>query len=290
MATKLEGTFCLEGMFEGPWRREDDLPVSRWGRETASHGISFHAEVSSGTFSIVPSPGYFGVPQSLDLKTQLEEALNNFLDILPAEDAEASFSTIRSVEYQPGKEIQTVYAIGPSRRIQAQQRSLDATTTAPPKELTGKALGIRAAIALACVAVIIAGTMPFVPYKRLLSRMKSNMVPVKSKDVTVELGHFDGVLKLRDIKISKGVVTVTLDFSACPDTSDESLSKVWKESTEMREKLAMEALFKGQLLCKCFNTEGKLIGKYTVELSRKTDQLSFDIPCPPRLNKLKLCL
>ncbi len=140
--TKTSGTFRIEGMLQGPMPNdggECQSKINAWMAAAKQKGLAFSLDGTGGQFSLLAENRTMrsstladGGGVSASLKVIFEKALECF----PVQDRMGLFSTLRSIEYRPGSEVQSIYAVVPPGSIDFQERVLDADTAVPAPELT----------------------------------------------------------------------------------------------------------------------------------------------------------
>src|SRR5436190_306668 len=117
------GTFMLDGLVQGPV--PDPAALQAWVTQAARASLGFSLEIEGGRFSLLADNAT--VPTArMDkpgLTTGMTQALEALLALYPGGRA-TLYSTIRSREFRPGAEVQTLYIINPDGTISAQSREI----------------------------------------------------------------------------------------------------------------------------------------------------------------------
>ncbi|MFW5857557.1 MAG: hypothetical protein ACOCX4_06750, partial [Planctomycetota bacterium] len=136
---RIEGTFFLDGLVEGPAPADEEARdrLEAWIAAARSGGISLALEVDGGHMSLLgddtPRPvGGPGVP----LEDHIAHLLEQLFDVYDPGPPPQLFSTLRSVEYRPNEEIQTLYGIQPDGTVRHESRTVPVQTKAPPERLS----------------------------------------------------------------------------------------------------------------------------------------------------------
>jgi hypothetical protein len=107
---KIEGTFWLDGLLEGPlFSEEDENVINEFIKQTKVAGLKFHSATDRARFSLLvdTEPIEIGLGGE-SAHIRLEKCLETLLDNYSPEERMKLMSTLRSVEYIPGYEIQTL--------------------------------------------------------------------------------------------------------------------------------------------------------------------------------------
>ena len=193
MSEKTEGTLVLDGLIEGKLPDDpgaEDI-LREWLDFAESLKLSFNLEIDGNSFSILADDRPI---RAEDLGPRPEEriadALGQLVKAVPAQKGQRIFSTIRSTEYLPGSEVQTIYALGRDGTIQTSERTLEAETTPPPRQLTRREKVRRAAIGVVVATVILGVSSLFIPYGRVYDYTVGRIVPSSVDALKVETGSF----------------------------------------------------------------------------------------------------
>ena len=132
---KIEGTLVLDGLIEGRTSRLADAAgeLRRWTASARLMGLTFNLQTDGASFSMLPDNAPVAAARlGEDPAARIAELLDELVRIFPAPERREILSTLRSAHYLPGREVQTLYAVGPDGAAQTQQRTVDAATTRPP--------------------------------------------------------------------------------------------------------------------------------------------------------------
>ncbi|MCY2927235.1 MAG: hypothetical protein NT031_17740, partial [Planctomycetota bacterium] len=155
MTGRLEGTFALDGLVEGA--------LGGAGEEFRGRLQAWADAARAGGLNL----------------------LFDLLKIFPLAQRRNIFSTLRSTEYRPGEEVQTIYAVAPDGSVQMHQRTVSARTEAPPEPLTLKQKLRLGAVGLAVAMGVFGLSSLFVDYGQLVRRLKDSVVAMDPDKVQV---------------------------------------------------------------------------------------------------------
>lgn len=288
MSGKVEGTLLLDGLIEG---RLPDVPdaetrLQQWVRFAASRHLQFHVEFEGRGFSILAESKPVSVePLGSSPDQKIADTLNNLLSIFPSGDRENVLSTVRSMEYRPKTEVQTVYVVGPGGTIQAQQRMVDAETIAPAPQLTRRDK-VRLALTGVIIALLILLVSAFfVDYRQLIGHVIERAMPLDADKVQVDAKRFSKyfTVEKKTVARDRRAIVLTLKRGEEFPRRDEDFDRLLGEGMAPLEvRLALEALARGYVRCECFDENGDLL-KFTfhhVAGLREKEAIDVVVPIP----------
>ena len=214
MSEKIEGTISLEGLVEGPLPPFPDAQqkLEKWASGFAGGRVRISLQVDGGHFSALPSNEPVAVKglakEGGEPAQVVADSLADLLRFFPPLERARVFSTLRSVEYRHGQEVQTLFAVGPDGRAVTRQQSVACATVKPAEPVSGREALKRGLVGLVVAAAILALSAIWVPYPAIWRQLTARVEPVK---VSVETGSFapyfraevagldrrDGTLKLK---------------------------------------------------------------------------------------------
>ena len=114
-ATRL-GTVELQGLIEGPVPPVPDGEdrLDSWVDFAHSQGVTFSIDVQGAAFSLIPETERLTAAPHDDFQEKVKQLLEQLLEAFPEHLRGRVFSTLRSVQYLPDTQIQTIYVITPS--------------------------------------------------------------------------------------------------------------------------------------------------------------------------------
>src|SRR5215207_4149771 len=116
------GTFMLDGLVQGPVPPGADA-LERWVAQAAQASLRLSLEIDGSRFSLLADNT--AMPTARTGKDGLAAAMTHALEALLAlypGGRATLYSTLRSREFRPGAEVQTLYAINGDGTVTAQSR------------------------------------------------------------------------------------------------------------------------------------------------------------------------
>ncbi len=297
MAEKVEGTFYLDGLIEGPLPSIPDAEekLRAWTRKTARQNLRFNLEVDGGTFSLLGSTH----PVPVDMLIESPEravvnALEELLRAFPPTERTSLVSTVHSIEYRVNFEIQTLYAIGPDGSVQTRQRDVETKTTAPPQPLTSKQklkmvlMGLLVAVALVGISAI------FIDYRGMIADIVDELTPLDVTQIEVKADPFAEYFTVSQKTINKKnrTLVLTLQREAGFPLDVSALQRAYDQATKLPRRLALEALAQGYVRCERFDKDGRFLDVSLVRIeplrTHPTIQIALPLPRDKRLGRVSL--
>lgn len=282
MADKIEGTVVLDGLLEA---RMGDLvdgeqALRRWRDRAEQAGLIFSLEIQHDSFSILADSHPLQAEKLGDVTETIRRCLQELIDLFP--DRAGMLSTIRSVEYQPGLAVQTLYTIAPDGNVAARSRTIDSKTTPPPQPIPVKRK-IRLALAGLAIAVVLLLLSSFIlPYGEYYRQIVGRFIPLDVSAVEVDAGAFDRYFTVPERRKAaqphRLVLTLqrTKDYPLTPADQD----KLATDESSLRKRLALEAVVRGYLRCELFDSEGKYLDTVLVRIAplREKEKMELSLP------------
>ena len=296
MNERVEGTVILDGLVEGriPGRGDAEDVLHDWVRHAASSNLWFSLQLEGGSFSILadnkPIQAEDLAPRPAD---RIADALRDLLEVLPAQERKGVLSTLRSVEYREGVEVQTLYAIDPDGGVAVRQRTLSARTAPAARPLTRKEKIRLAAVGVVVALLLLAVTSIFVDYRSLLGGVFERFAPFRPADLQVEVKGFQDYLTVEKKAASRDgkEVILTLKRGKNFPLTDADCERLLAESPKpLSARLAVHALAGGYVRCECFDAKGKFLGFTMQRISelreKETTELALPLPTGGRLARV----
>jgi len=293
---KIEGTFHLDGLLEGPFFPDDDTDIiSAFVKQASNAGLKFHTAIEGGRFSLLADT------ESVEIRSGEESAhvrmvkcLNELLSNYSSEECMKMMSTLRSVEYIPEYEIQTLYGIRPDGTVATEQRTVRANTIRPaqPPNWRDKLKLIVILVVVLCAAIGVSAF--FVPYRDIAKRLIDKAKPFKIQNLKIDTDSYGQFFQVEQVELDRGegiirIVCKTLE--RYPATEDE-LNKLWKSSEDLlSQRLAVEALMRNYVRCEFFDRDGDFRGQqlcYIHWVEHKKETFSIVIPFKTYLDRVKI--
>jgi hypothetical protein len=298
MKEKVEGQFRLDGLLEGPLpdTPEVESQLRRWVESADSNGLQFHLDVDGGRFSLLPSSEDIPAKNLGENPSEmLCEALERLAEFFPPPCRRELTSTLRSIEYRPGTEVQTIYLLQPDGCVQPRQRQIEAETVAPPdgSELRNRLL--LGLIGLLALLVILGISALFVDYPALLGDLFRNLRPLDPTKVEVQCPSFERFVEIVDKKPAPGrrSMVVTLRRTEEFPTRQEDIDRAMQQADgRVHQELSVVAMARGYVRCELFDREGQFIGFVQCRIKslryRSTAEIHLPLSRSPQLARVEI--
>lgn len=283
MTEKVELTIVFDGLIEGKLPEIDGIEEKfrQWIGFAADLGIRFNLEISGSSFSILPETK----PVSCNkLGEQPEEAvkqlLEQLLELLPEEGRSNVFSTLRSSEYKPGCEVQSLYAIGTQGGIRCETRTVDAKTTPPPTPISTRERIWMVVYGLVIVLAVLGVTSIFVDLRGIFDQFAGAVKPVEADEIEIDLGSFGEFITLEEKKVDSATGTLVLSLKRTKKfpTSEEELQKAFEKSgNSLPRRLAVESIARGYVRCELFDKDKKFYGSFELRIHKMRTEETIQI-------------
>ncbi len=265
MSEKTEGTILLDGMVQGttPAIPNAEGELRQWVSSAAAVGLVFHLQVDGGSFNVLAGDEPCDASRlGKDPAAKLEQLLDELLRTLPPPRRGQTFSTLRSTEYRPGKEIQTLYTVGPDARVLARQRILDARTDAPPPkpDLKARLRGMGAAVLVAAALVGISSF--FVDYRGMIRNAVERASSVEPNEIKIEAGAFEPYFTVEGRTVAHGGhdLVLTLKRKEGFPAAEADLNRLMAAHADsLCDRLAVEALARGYIRIEYFDRNNAFV-------------------------------
>jgi hypothetical protein len=209
----LEDTYVLEGLVQGPLPHGAGSVERLEQLARQSPHLSF--QMDGGQFSLLADEKVHDSRkfQPRTITSVVCESLEQMMELLEPHDRAKVFSTLRSREYRPNTEHQTVYLVTPEGDISAQSRDTNAAVDRRPEPPTRKEKLMMVAAGAGVLALVLAVSTIFIDYKQLLGRAVTNIRGTGLADVKVDASALNGYLVVTATAIdsSKGKLELTLE-------------------------------------------------------------------------------
>jgi hypothetical protein len=308
MNQKIIGTVRLDGLIEGPLPNHPDgaEQLRQWTSFAQAAGLKFALEIDGSSFSLLagnaPLPAASLGP---DVSATITAALAQLLKLYRGDDVRRVMSTLRSVEYAKGEEIQTLYVVGPGGKAEAKSRTVSAATVAPEAPLSWKdklklgAIGVLAALAVFGVSAL------FIDYRAMFGQVKSSFSPPSAEKIAVDgsaFGEYFTVVQ-KGVDRSLGLLVIQLRRTAhypgaapgsttraafvpsatmpavtrpaappttlpaeAPGTLSGGFAVTAPPALTERQQLIRQAVVTGYVRCELFDDEGRWLGFEVVRI------------------------
>lgn len=293
---RLVGTMVLDGLVEGPLPDRDDAvdTLNDWVRFTGQLGLNFRLDVDGNMFSLLADDTAFQTGRlGIDPEAKVAEALRQLAEAVGDETGNRTFSTLRSVRYEPGEEIQAVYALRADGKVDLEKHAVDAQTTAPAPPVPLKERVQAVLIVVGVIALVLAVTSLFVPYGTLWQRLMRTVTPTRVADIKIDTARFDGLLVFQPREIRGEVLWVDVSPGDSWPAQEGELEVAWREAqSDPQAHLALEALLSGYIRCEMFDADGKWVATQSVRIdlqdSGEAQSVGLALPRRTRVESMVL--
>jgi len=279
MSDKIEGTFHLEGLIEGPVQEAADFEgnLRDWVGLCSEVGIGMSLEIDGGHFSLlaedrtVDARGAGGAAgASGGLPERIADALGQLIAVFDEHVRGEVFSTLRSVEYRKGEEVQTVYAFAPDGSVDTQTRVVPTETVAPQQPLTRSErikIGLLGGVVGALVIVVVVLLFG----RGIASAIRDAATPLSAERIAVDAGAFEKYFTVAEKKIDRRVregpvLVVTVKRSELYPKTDAEVESALRKAGSERERLALESIARSYVRCEFFDAKGRFLYERTVRI------------------------
>ncbi len=283
MNKNTQGTIVLDGMIEGrlPSDAKAAETVRHWVEFAKSVNLHFNFEGDGGTFSILADNKPVEVsaigPDPVEV---ISSALGEVLKAFAPGERSGLFSTLRSVEYRKGEEVQTVYVIKPAGPVQAKQRTVASETVAPPAPVSARErfrVGVYAVIA---VLIVFGISAFFVDFQSLYRNMRHQAAGFKAEEIAVDGSGFEKYFMVEKKRVNSGgdALILTLRRTGEFPLSDADVNKATTQPLTGR--MTLEAVVGGYLHCESFEEKGAFIDTRVVRIRELRTHETVDVSLP----------
>lgn len=278
MTSRIEGTFLVDGLIEGPLPDAPDAVrrLEAWVSLMAPTGVRMSLEVDGSRFSLLPDPA--PIPKALAGPTparMLQDNLQQLLDGLPPAHRVQVFSTLRSSDVGAGFEVQTAYAVGKDGLIETRERTVDVETAAAPRR---RRLGPPLIVALLALLIL---AFLFLDSGGRLLKYWTNLRPVAASDIAVDPGIFRSWITARVASVDAGSGALALEVARTKDFPDSAAAMdaaLAKPGLPREARLALNALATGYVRCELFDESGAFLEAPAVRLRGLSTSPSVTVP------------
>lgn len=263
---KIEGMFYLDGLLEGPlFSADDENIIHDFVKQARSAGFKFNVSINAGRFSLLTVTQPIKVESGVEsADVQVAKCLNGLLSNYSPEECMQLMSTLRSVEYVPGREIQTIYGIKPNGTIVSEQRTISAYTITPARGLGWQYKLKLAIILVIALFLVISASAFFLPYHEMARSLLDKAGPVEIQQIEIDADLYKNFFQVERLEFDsdKGVIRILcIPLEAYPSTEVE-FNELWKSSVEsLSQRLVVEALMRNCVRCELFDHNGNFRGQ-----------------------------
>lgn len=256
-----EGTMLFNGIIQGVMASPDEKStLTEWRESAAELGIEFSSDFTQLHYNLMPASELIQADKVGDTPEDVVgQILEQLWTVMEPGDAFNLTSTLRSIRFTEGEEIQTVYIYSLDGTISLQQQVLEAATTPQSQPLGSTALIWRFGIAtvLAVVIFFLVRYTGIGGYLKGFSEASNQSVSTKIKvesdfEDYFEVGEID---RVRDPQTG-ALLTFTLKRTEKYPTSDEEIDELYKDpENSLKTKLLLESLQSGSVKFELYGEE-----------------------------------
>lgn len=262
----IEGTFYLDGLLEGPVADGTHEEFLRdFVRQIEKARLKFHLAIDGGRFSLLPDSRPAPLPRGYATAESLvQECLEILLRNYPPAELPRLMSTLRSVEYLPQRARQSLYGLLPDGKISIQQRMVPAPTAPPAVPLDLRTRLKWGGLVAGIVALVLAISSFFVPYRAIFGRIYDNIRPFHPEQVQLTAAHFARYFEPKTMIYDGERESLRIECAASGEfpRKPEEFHKKWEAVRgDIYETMALQALARQELRCHAFDRQGKLLSQ-----------------------------
>jgi hypothetical protein len=243
--------------------------------------MDFDLQVDGGSFSLLadnsPRPARKFAPNPSEI---ISAALGEMLKTIPPGDRGKFTSTLRSVEVRPGEEVQTIYTISPEGTVDAQQRTVEARTKAPPPPLTIKERLRMGIFGLAAAVAVIAVSAVFVDYRKLWREIRDEVKTPSAEGIAVENAAFVEffVVEKKQMTVDgKGLRLLLRRTSKFPLSEKDFAAATTQPTTQPAlRRVTLDSISRGYVRCELFDGKGAFAGFVMVRIGGLREEEAID--------------
>ncbi|MCD4824967.1 MAG: hypothetical protein K8S55_10180 [Phycisphaerae bacterium] len=288
MTGKVEGTAILDGLIEGslPNLPDAEKQLKKWVASTALANLHFDLEFDGGSFSILADTKQVVVDDAgRPLVDKITDAFEKLLDIFPSKDRGHVFSTLRSMEYRKGEEVQVLYVVGPDGLVQTRERVVDAQTTSPLQRLSLKEKVRLGVMGLVVALLIFLASTAFVDYREIFGNIRDSLMPFDTNKLKVDAKVFGNYFTIEKKSVASGHKAVIFTIKRgkeFPLADSDYRRLLEKAGQSLSSRLAIEAIARGYVRCECFNDKNEFIGftYHRIVGLRNKEAIEIAVPLP----------
>jgi len=290
------GTYRLDGLLEGPLDSDGAARarLADWVRLAQKAGYGFSLELDASGFSLLGDNTPRHAPAAdVDMAEPLRDLLGQLVGSFPPDLRPRLFSTVRSVQYGEGQETQTLYAVMPDGRVDAQQRTVDAETSRAAEPLGLKGTLKLGAIALVVLLALFGLSSIFIDWGDQASKAWRKVAPVDADAIKTEAGPFAPYLTVKSVEAKASTLHITLARTeAFPKTVAALEEALRLDAHGYATRQSLHALAAGYLRLEAFDAKGKHLDTATVRVADLRTQdttvlkLTIRRETPPALLRL----
>ena len=288
----MEGTFQLDGLFEGPlFSPEDWTDLEDFVTQARQDQLYFALTRQFNRFSLLGDPHPRHTPPAVSsIDCLVTQHLNQLLHQYSLDERKQFTSTIRSTEFTQGQEIQTLYPIGQNGTIQIEQRTVNRPTRPAKTPLSRHQILLYSVITMAILVLSIL----FVPYKQLISSVTHRTLAYDMDTLPVTATDFNDLFDIQSVEYNatQPALIVTCKLKASFPMTREAINQTWLDTNQsLFDRLAIEAIARQQIRCLLYAESNTLLRQWAIPMTRSKNQESLftlTIPFDPETKSITL--
>jgi len=293
---KVEGTFCLDGLIEGPvFSSEDEIIIGDFVKDASKNGVRLHLSIDGGRFNILPGTEPVKLQaEGISADSIITDCVDRWLSNYSAAECNRLMSTLRSIEFMKNCERRTVYGIGPDGKTTYEQQTVDAKTIAPSVPPTRKEILKAGVVILLTVSVLIGVSSFFVPYREIFNKFWQSVRPYHVESIAFENKVYSKLFEIEKVEADKNSNWINITCRTLEDfpKTEEQMDIMWKAAKgTLQDKLAIESIARGYVLCEFYNAENKFITHRNCRMlldEKENDKFSLVIPYNRQINRVEI--
>jgi hypothetical protein len=292
---KIEGTLIIDGLIEGriPALPQAEEKLRAWVESARGVGLKFVIQVDGDRFTLLadntPMQATKLAPQPSEV---ISSAVMEMLKTFPPGERGKVSSTLRSVEFRPRQEVQTLYPIAADGAVNVQARTVEAATLVPPPPMTLRERMKMGLFSLAAVIAVLALSAVFVDYRGLWREMKSEMKGPNAEEIEVEDSTFGEYFAVEKKEVTMGGKSLRLLLrrtAKFPQSSEDlAMASTRPQTRPVEHRLVIDSLAKGYVRAEYFDENGRFASFTSARIAplRQSETMELVLPIeaesPPR--------
>ncbi len=299
MSARVEGRITFDGLVEGRMPADARLAelLRAWTEKAQRDGLVLDLEIEGGRFGLLAGTEPASARQLGDVPSaRVRELLERLVALFPDKSDCAFFSTLRSVETRPGREVQTVYVIRPDGTVQTPERVLEAPTIPPERAARRRRSARAVTVALLLLAVGLGAGLVLQGIAgdgRPAPRFALSAADLDALEVNA--GAFGPFLAPVDRAIGAGghTLSITLIRKAAWPKDEAAWARAYEEAAaDPRRRVALDALLRGYVVVEIRGGGGAILGHVSVRVAglADADTTAIAVPIPANGKPTRLLL
>jgi hypothetical protein len=284
-----EGTMQFNGIIQGVMSSPDEkTQLSEWIDSAAQLGIKFSPDFTQLHYNLMPASEMVQVDKVGDPPEEVVgQVLEQLWTVMEPGETFNLTSTLRSIRFAEGEEIQTVYVFSLDGTISLEQQVLEATTDPQPQPLGRAALIWRFGIAVVLAVVVYLLFQNPEIRDSLRGFSGGNIQPVSLKiKIESDFDEYFSVDKISRVRQrhTGEVIEFTLKRTEKYPESDEKIDELYKNpDNSLKTKLILESLQSGSVKYEFYDEEETVLGSGTFSVLKLMEEESTVVRIKPKV-------